>query len=41
MIINVIYYGGPGRNRTYEGVSQQIYSLSHLTALVPTPDIFD
>ncbi len=28
--------GGPGRIRTYEDVSQQIYSLPQLTALVPT-----
>lgn len=29
-------YGGPGRIRTYEGESQQIYSLPRLTASVPT-----
>lgn len=28
--------GGPGRIRTYEGESQQIYSLPRLTASVPT-----
>ena len=28
-------YGGQGRIRTFEGVSRQIYSLFHLTALVP------
>lgn len=32
--------GGPGRIRTYEAVRQQIYSLSQLTALVPTQDKF-
>ncbi len=28
--------GGPGRDRTYEGVSQRIYSPPHLTTLEPT-----
>jgi hypothetical protein len=28
--------GGPGRDRTYEGISQRIYSPPHLTALEPT-----
>ena len=34
-----IYSGGPRRIRTFEGVSQQIYSLPQLTALVSTPKI--
>ena len=29
-------HGGPGRDRTYEGVSQRIYSPPHLTTLEPT-----
>ncbi len=35
---NQKFYGGPGRIRTFEGISQQIYSLSRLTASVPTHD---
>ena len=31
--------GGPGRDRTYEGVSQRIYSPPHLTTLVPTQNL--
>ena len=32
-----MFFGGPGWIRTSEGASQQIYSLSRLTASVPTP----
>ena len=28
--------GGPGRIRTFEGISRQIYSLMHLATLLPT-----
>lgn len=32
---------GPGGNRTPEGVSQLVYSQSHLTALVPTRTVVE